>query len=317
MKILITGVGGFIGFNLARDLLNNKIGVIGIDNLNSYYSKKLKNKRISILKKNNLFKFFKIDINEKKKINNFFKNKKFTHIFHLAAQPGVRETQKFPEKYFFPNMVGFFNILNNFKNNKKTKIFYASSSSVYGDQKKYPCKEKYQLKPKNIYGLTKKHNEELAELFHKSYGIKIIGLRFFTVFGEWGRPDMLFLKFFNFADNNKTFYVNNSGNHYRDITYIADVVNALKKLMKKKLSKHEIFNICSSKPRKLSKIIMLLKNITDFKKIKNGKLQNTEVLKTHGSNKKLLKKINFKFNSNFQLSVKNTYEWYRKNKHLI
>ncbi len=316
MKILITGVAGFIGFSLANRLLNNNISVTGIDNLNKYYSKKLKLKRISILKKSKLFKFYKIDINKKKKVDKFFK-KNFTHIFHFAAQPGVRETKNFPEKYFYSNEVGFFNILNNFKENKKIKIFYASSSSVYGDQKQYPSKENYELVPKNIYGITKKHNEELAEHFNKIYGLKIVGLRFFTVFGEWGRPDMLFLKFFKCSRESRKFNVHNNGNHYRDFTYIKDVVEILKKLISKKILQHEIFNICSSKPKKLSNIINLLVKMTNFNKIKFSQRQNIESLKTHGSNKKILKFIKHNFNNNFEDSIKKTYEWYKKYYYLL
>tara|TARA_B100000700_G_scaffold323325_1_gene426824 strand:+ start:1180 stop:2133 length:954 start_codon:yes stop_codon:yes gene_type:complete len=317
MKILITGICGFIGFSLAKSLLDSKINVVGIDNLNKYYSIKLKKKRLSILKKNKLLKFYKLDIKNKKKIDYFLKKNNFTHIFHLAAQPGVRDTKNFPEKYFYNNEVGFFNILNNIKIRKNTKIYYASSSSVYGDQKIYPSKENYNLMPKNIYGLTKKHNEQMAELFHKTYGLKIVGLRFFTVFGEWGRPDMLFLKFFKHVSKNKIFYLNNNGNHYRDFTHINDVVLVLKKLMKKNFNKHEIFNICSSSPRKLSSIISFLIKITKFKKIKNNKRQHVEVLKTHGSNKKLIKVINHNFNSNFNDSVLKTYNWYKFYKNLI
>ena len=316
MKILITGVAGFIGFSLAKRLLEDNIDVIGIDNLNKYYSKKLKLKRLSILKKKKKFKFFKIDISREVEIKKFSKNK-FTHIFHLAAQPGVRETKKFPEKYFSSNEIGFFNIVNNFKKNKKIKIFYASSSSVYGDQKKYPSKESYNLMPKNIYGITKKHNEEIAEHFNKIYGLKIIGLRFFTVFGEWGRPDMLFLKFFKCAKNGAKFYVHNKGNHYRDFTYIKDVVEVLKSLISKKISKHEIFNICSSQPKKLSNIINLLIKMTNFNKIKYLKRQKIESLKTHGSNKKILKLTKHKFKNNFEKSVNKTYDWYKNYYYLL
>ena len=171
--------------------------------------------------------------------------------------------------------------------------------------------------PKNIYGLTKKHNEELALHYNKIYGLKIIGLRFFTVFGEWGRPDMLFLKFFKYAEKKKKFFVNNKGNHYRDFTYIKDVIDVLKLLMNRKINNHQIYNICSSRPRKLLHIINYLKKITNFNLIKNNKLQSAEALKTHGSNRKLLSKIKFKFKSDFKLSLDNTYKWYVENKNLL
>ena len=150
--------------------------------------------------------------------------------------------------------------LNFFKNKKTKKIFYASSSSVYGEVKKFPCKESSKLNPKNIYAFSKVVNERLADFYSKKYKINIIGLRFFTCYGEWGRPDMFLFKLYNSCFNNKVFYLNNFGNHERDFTYIGDVVKIVNKLINKKFKKHQIFNICSNKP------INILNITNNFKK---------------------------------------------------
>ena len=318
MKILITGVCGFIGFNLCKRILedsNHKI--IGVDSLNTYYSIKLKNKRLSLLKKNPNFKFYKININNYIDLKKIFKKNQFKIIYHLAAQAGVRYSVIKPEEFIKSNISGFSNILNLAKDfQKKTKIFYASSSSVYGENKKFPMKEYYELKPKNIYGLTKKFNEEMADIFSKSYGLKLTGLRFFTVFGEWGRPDMFIMKYLNSFFNKKKFYLNNKGEHYRDFTYINDVISIILKLSKKKILNHEVFNICSNNPVHLKKIINFFKKNNIKPKIILRGLQASDIIKTHGDNRLIMKKIkNIKF-TRTEVALKNTLEWYRKNKSL-
>ena len=180
MKILITGVSGFIGFHLAKTLLKNKKNkVIGIDNYDDYYSVKLKKLRTSFLKKNNNFKFLKLDITEYKKLYDTLKLEKIDIVYHFAAQAGVRFTLKNPDKYFNVNFIGTLNIMEIIKLKKIPKCFFASSSSVYGDQKKYPLKENFELNEKNIYALTKKINEESA----KNYSETTNSI-FITVFQE-------------------------------------------------------------------------------------------------------------------------------------
>ena len=183
-------------------------------------------------------------------------------LFHLAAQAGVRYTVINPSKYVKSNIIGYYNLLNYIKKSKVKYIFYASSSSIYGDNKNYPVNEKMEAKPKNIYAYSKVSNENCSKLFSKIFNKKFIGLRFFTVYGEWGRPDMLIYKYLNFTRKNKLFYVNNFGKDYRDFTYVGDVISMLKLLVKKreKLKNHDIFNICSNKPIKTKKIIQLLLN---------------------------------------------------------
>jgi len=318
MKVLITGCAGFIGFSFASYLLEKNIKVIGIDNFDKYYSIKLKKKRISILDQSKLFKFKKLDLINRDELNKFFKKENFDYVFHFAAQAGVRFSLTTPEKYADSNILGFFNLLNSLKKFSKIKIFYSSSSSVYGDSKFYPVIESSQLNPKNFYGLSKMINEEIASMFVKNFNIKLAGLRFFTVFGEWGRPDMLLIKFFNYADKKKTFLVNNSGNHYRDFTYIKDVNKILFELFKKfHFKKHEFFNICSSKPYKLNSVIKILSKISNYYKFNNVPFQKVEVLKTFGDNKKVIKIIGkIKF-TNIYIAIQNTYNWFKKYKKLI
>jgi len=318
MKILITGVCGFIGFNLCKKLLkisNNE--VIGIDSINNYYSVKLKKERLINLKKFSNFKFYKININNYNTLKFIFNNK-FDIIYHLAAQAGVRYSLTNPEKFIKSNIDGFSNILDLAKKTqKKSRIFYASSSSVYGENKKFPVDEKSELKPKNMYGLTKKFNEEMAEIYSNDYKLKLIGLRFFTVFGEWGRPDMFVMKYLDSFFNKKKFFLNNKGEHYRDFTYIRDVVSLIVKLSKKKIVKHEIFNICSNNPIHLKKMINFLKKNYIKPKLIMRALQTSDVIKTHGNNKLILKKIkNFKF-TKLEKALQNTIHWYKKNNFLF
>ena len=318
MNILITGIAGFIGSKLAETLLEDKINVYGIDNLNSYYSARLKKLRLNRLKKYNNFKFYKIDIKNKFIINKLKNLKKIDVIFHFAAQAGVRYTLSNPEKYFHDNIKSYFNILELAKQKKVKKLFFASSSSVYGDQNTYPLKEKIKLKEKNIYGFSKKINEISSEFYSRIFGFKIIGLRFFTVFGEWGRPDMLIFKYLKMNLDKKKFFLNFNGKHYRDFTYIGDVVKILKKLLKSKFKKnYEIYNVCSNKPKKIIDVIKKINQLNINFKYTNSfseELKKVEVNKTHGDNKKIIKKIGYIRFTDFNMALKKTIDWYLNNK---
>ena len=313
MKILITGSAGFIGYSLAELLLKKKINVTGIDNFDNYYSPKYKKKRNSILKKYKNFSFKKIDITSKKKVNFFFKKNNFDIIFHFAAQAGVRYSVINPEKYKKVNIDGFKNILDAVKKIKEQKIFYASSSSVYGDSKIFPLKETSKLYPKNIYAISKYSNEKIAKIYNKKFDINLIGLRLFTVYGEWGRPDMLLFKLFKSSKQKENFYLNNRGDHFRDFTYIKDVINILYKLIYVKNIKYKILNICSSKPINIKKIIDDFCKRYKFNKIIHIKKNELEVHKTYGSNKIIKQVTKFKKFTNFELGLKKTISWYLKN----
>jgi len=316
MKILITGSAGFIGYNFSKYLLDNtNYKIIGIDNINNYYSTKIKKKRLQELKRYKKFKFYKIDIKNKEKLKKGFSSK-INAVFHFAAQAGVRYSLINPRSYIESNTLGFFNMIEIAKEKKINKFFYASSSSVYGDSNKFPLKETHNINPKNIYGLTKKNNEEIAEIFLQNSSIKCIGLRFFTVFGELGRPDMLVYKYLQSIFNkNKKFYLNNYGNHTRDFTYIKDVCEIMYKLLKRRTNKtHQVFNICSNRPIKITKILKFINsNFNKKPKIYKRKFQLADVKKTHGSNSKIRNYIGKKKYTNIKIALNNTSKWYKKN----
>ena len=311
MKIFLTGAAGFIGFSLSLELLKKKHTVYAIDNLDNYYSLKLKKKRLSILKKYKNFYFKKIDIFNKKLLENYLKNKNFDVIFHLAAQAGVRYSIVNPKKYIKSNLNGFKNILNIFRKKKFRVLFYASSSSVYGDTNKFPVKENFKLSPKNLYAKTKIQNEIDAMKFKKTYSKNIIGLRFFTVYGEWGRPDMLILKLLSSMKKNIFFELNNSGDHYRDFTYINDITNILLRILNKKSFKYDVYNICTAKPLFIKSVITQFKGMTGFKLIKNIKKNKLDVYKTYGDNHRIKKLAKINQFTDFKKGLLNTIKWYK------
>jgi len=316
MNILITGCAGFIGFHLTEFLSKKykKSKIIGFDNINNFYSPILKKMRIKVLKKNKNFFFKKIDLENKKKIENIFKRNKIKIVIHLAAQAGVRDSLKMPNSYFKSNFIGFMNIVNVSNNNKVKKFIFASSSSVYGDKKKFPLKENMNISPKNIYSATKKINEDIANDLSKISNMKMIGLRFFTVYGKFGRPDMFIFKFLYSLLNSKKFYLYNKGNHFRDYTHIDDVVNIIISLIKKKITKKfQIFNVCSNDPIDLNKLVKFISDFVNIKpKIIKKKRNRIEVLKTHGDNKKILSFLKIKLKKNIFFELPNIIEWYKK-----
>ena len=315
MKILITGCCGFIGFNFANFLAksNKNIHITGIDNINNYYSVDLKKKRLKELIKNKNFTCLKIDINQYEKLKKLYKKSLFNHVFHFAAQAGVRYSLINPKTYIENNISGFFNVLSLSLDFKVRRLFYASSSSAYGETNKFPLKENYILRPKNIYGLSKKINEEMTNVLMLKKNTICIGLRFFTVYGEWGRPDMFMLRYLSATYNkSKFFYLNNYGNHLRDFTYINDVCKILKKLIYSKIKEqHLILNICSNKPLKLTNIIKKIDNLTTNKpKIKKVSMHKADLYKTHGDNNLVKKITGIKKFTDISTGLENTVKWF-------
>ncbi len=315
MKILITGAAGFIGYNFCKYILNKtNYKVYGIDNLNNYYDVKIKKDRLKILKKSKNFKFKKLDIRDNHPLEITFRKNKFDFVFNLAAQAGVRYSIEYPRKYVDSNIAGFFNVIENSKKYNVKRLFYASSSSVYGENKNFPLNEKEIINPKNIYALSKKINEEISSIFNKYYKLNVTGLRFFTVYGEWGRPDMMMMKFIDCHFKKKTFQLYNYGKHFRDFTYIDDVIKIMFELLKKnkKLKSNDILNVCSNRPISLKNIIDIMKLNNIKPKINKVTLQQADIIKTHGDNKKLINLIGkLKFNSINQ-SILKTIMWYKK-----
>jgi UDP-glucuronate 4-epimerase len=316
MSILVTGSAGFIGFHLSLRLLQLNYKVIGLDNLDNYYDVKLKKKRILELKKFKKFKFIKIDIRKKNQFK-YVNKYKITSVFHLAAQAGVRYSFYNPRKYIETNIQGFFNLLEFMKIKKIKNLIFASTSSVYGNNKKFPLVENLKnLKPTSLYGSTKLFNEEMARIASIQNGIKCVGVRFFTVYGPFGRPDMSLFLFTKNILNKKKIDVFNRGKHERDFTYVDDVINALLLIFRnlKKEKNFNIYNIASGRPVKLMNFIKEIeKNLALKAKIKFKKLQRGDIVKTHANIKKI-KNLGYKSKTNYKLGVSKFVEWYKKNK---
>ncbi len=310
-KILITGSSGFIGFHLSKFfLIKNK--VLGVDNHNSYYSKKIKLKRLTFLKKNRNFFFKKINLRNEKKLDQVFKSFKPEYVFHIAGQPGVLYSFKNPKSYKDNNIKATKVLCKISKKYKIKKFIFASSSSVYGDQKKFPIKETFKTYPKNPYAKTKLKSEKIVSKTFSKTKIKFIIFRFFTVYGPFGRPDMFIHKFLNALKNNKKINLHNNGKNFRDFTYIDDVIKILKDSLKKNIN-GKILNICRSSPVLTLKLVdIILKNYKSKKiKLKKTKFVKGEMLKTHGSNanlKKFFGKIKF---TDIEKGIKETIRNYK------
>lgn len=320
MKFLITGAAGFIGYHLSSNLLSQKHKIVAIDNINSYYDIKLKKHRIKILKKDKNrknFSFIKLDLQNKKKLKKIFNENNFDFVIHLAAQAGVRFSINRPEEYIKSNVIGFFNLLEIIRY-KKTKLIFASSSSVYGKTKQYSFSESQKTsEPLQLYAATKSSNELMAYAYHSLYNLCTIGLRFFTVYGPFGRPDMAVYKFSKKIIQNKNIELFNKGNHTRDFTYISDVIkcilNCINKYKKQKLKIYEIFNVGNGKPEKITYLIKILsKEFNKNAKIKLNKLQMGDMVNTKASINKTKRILNFKPKVKLNDGVKEFVNWFKK-----
>ena len=265
MNILVTGSAGFIGFHLCKKLLSNsKNSIIGIDNLNKYYDVNLKKDRIKILNKYKNFSFKKIDLKNLIELKKIFEKYKINYVVHLAAQAGVRHSIKKPRLYFKNNLEAFFNILDLSKDFKVKHFIFASTSSVYGENTKFPLKESYDTnKPISFYAASKKSNEVMAHSYSYIYNLPCTGLRFFTVYGPYGRPDMALFKFTKSIIENKNVELFNNGNHLRDFTYVGDIVDGIFSLIKKPFKSRipfKIFNIGNGKSKKLLEYLKEIEN---------------------------------------------------------
>ena len=339
MPILITGAAGFIGFHLCSKLIKNGFEVIGFDNINDYYSQELKRDRLKILEKTTLnhkgeFKFIKGDLAKKNDLQMVFDNEffdsKISLVINLAAQAGVRYSIDNPSAYIDSNLVGFSNILEQSRINNVDHFIYASSSSVYGGNKKLPFKELHSVDhPISLYAATKKSNELLAHTYSHLFELPTTGLRFFTVYGPWGRPDMALFKFTKLISDNKPISVYNHGNMIRDFTYIDDVIESILRLLNKppKLDRnfdyenptpneswapYKIFNIGNSKPTNLTDYINSIeKHLGKKPKIIFEDLQPGDVEATYAETSSLEKWINFKPNTSIDEGIKNFVDWYK------
>ena len=315
--ILITGCAGFIGFHLAKKLLKRKKKVLGIDNIDNYYSRSKKYQRLNIIKKYSSFKFLKVDLNNYNKINIVLKRYKIDLVIHLAAQPGVRASIKNPYNTLKQNLIPFLNILEISRLKKVKKFIYASSSSIYGDSKIYPFNEKdFQNIPISVYGATKLSNEIIAESYSRNFKLKCVGLRFFTVYGSYGRPDMAYYSFLDKLKKNKPIKVFNKGNMLRDFTYIDDVIEGITNVIKTKFkSNHEVLNIGKGKPDQLMHLINFLEE-NYKKKFKINFTKNIplgDIKKTFSNVDKAKKKINWKPKVSLKEGIEQFVKWYKLN----
>lgn len=316
-NILITGVAGFIGFNVSKFFLEKKIKILGIDNLNNYYDKKLKLERLEILKTYKNFDFIKGDISKKKTFNDI--NTKIDLVINLAAQVGVRFSKYKPEEYIKSNISGFLNVINFCNKNNIKRIYFASSSSVYGNKKNHPYKESHNInKPLQFYAITKATNELMAYAYSNLYNIKFTGFRFFTVYGPFGRPDMAIYKFSKKIYYEEPIEVYGDGNHLRDITYIDDIVIALYKVIKKdqsnaKQKDYNIFNIGGGSKIKIIDIIRILEKLFNKKSnvIFKDKI-DADMIITESSNNKIEKYIGALKSTNPKNGLKSFTKWFLK-----
>ncbi|MEO6695314.1 MAG: NAD-dependent epimerase/dehydratase family protein, partial [Ignavibacteria bacterium] len=283
MKYLVTGSAGFIGYHLCERLCNEGYDILGIDNMNSYYNVDLKRSRLDELAKFKNFRFVKTDLAEKNHLNELFEREKIDIVINLAAQPGVRYSITNPEVSIRSNIIGFFNLLECSKNFSVKSLIYASSSSIYGNNPKIPSSVNDNVDhPISLYAATKKSNELMAYTYHHLYGIPMTGLRFFTVYGPYGRPDMAYHKFAENIMKGLPIDVYNNGDMERDFTYIDDVTEAIYRLTKKDVSNtYKLFNIGGEHPVNLLTFIEILekhlgkKAVKVFKEMQPGDVKIT------------------------------------------
>ena len=330
MKILITGSSGFIGFHLSKLLLEKGNSIYGVDSMNNYYDVNLKKARLHILKKYKKFNFSKANLENSKKIKNIFNKVKPKVVIHLAAQAGVRYSIDKPKVYLKSNIDGTFNVIEASNEIKVKHLIMASSSSVYGANKKIPFKEIDKTETQlSIYAATKKANESMAHAYSNIWKIPITMLRFFTVYGPWGRPDMALFKFTKGILKNKKINIYNYGKMYRDFTYIDDIVNGIALLINKApnikqknkykndslspIAPFRILNIGNTKKVFLLDFIKQIEYELGKKAIRNYMpLQKGDVKQTL-SNTNLLKKITgYNSKTNYKIGIKNFISWFKK-----
>jgi UDP-glucuronate 4-epimerase len=330
MKILVSGVAGFIGMHSAKKLLDDGHEIIGIDNLNDYYDVTLKENRLKTLEGYQNFRFLKLDIKDQKNVLDLFKKESPQRVLHLAAQAGVRYSIQNPYVYIDSNIQGFINILEGCRAIKTEHLVFASSSSVYGGNEKVPFSEHDNVDhPVSLYAATKKANELMAHTYSHLYQIPTTGLRFFTVYGPWGRPDMSPMLFTKAILANEPIQVFNHGDMMRDFTYIDDVIASVNETLFKTATpnvnfdaKHpdpatshapyRIFNIGNSQPVPLMKFIETIENALGKKAIKNMmNMQAGDVKVTSADTSELNQWVNFKPNTSIEEGVKRFVDWYK------
>lgn len=330
-KVLITGAAGFIGFHLSQLLVKQGDAVTGIDNINDYYDIHLKKSRLSLLEHDGNFKFVKADLADRKAIEDIFKEGTFDVVVNLAAQPGVRYSLKNPYSYIDSNIVGFTNILEGCRHNHVKHLVFASSSSVYGTNKQVPFSVRHNVDhPVSLYAASKKANELMAHTYAHLYGLPCTGLRFFTVYGPWGRPDMAYFSFTKAILEGKPIDVFNYGDMKRDFTYIDDIVESVVRIMDKipqvnlawnrtcpdpgsSYAPYKLYNIGNNNPVQLLKFIEVLETNLGKKCIKNMlPMQPGDVPITYAEVDDLMNAIGFKPATTIEEGIDKFVQWYKQ-----
>jgi len=333
-RILVTGAAGFIGYHLCRRLIADNSTVIGIDNLNDYYDVKLKKDRLAQLLNNSNFTFYQIDIADHEALNQLFEKNTFNKVVNLAAQAGVRYSLINPNAYVQTNLTGFVNLLECARKANINHFIFASSSSVYGANTHMPFSVHDNVDhPVSLYAATKKSNELIAHAYSHIYQVPCTGLRFFTVYGPWGRPDMALFLFTKAILNGKPINVFNHGKMQRDFTYIDDIVEGVTRIMNKQpepnqnwsgdhpdpgtsYAPYRIYNIGNNKPVELMYFIETLENALGKKAEKNfQEMQAGDVVATYANIDDLYQAVGFQPETRLEVGIQNFVEWYQKYYH--
>ncbi|GAB1268251.1 NAD-dependent epimerase [Aurantivibrio infirmus] len=330
MKVLVTGAAGFIGSHLCQRLLDRGDEVVGIDNLNDYYDVNLKLARLKRIEESETFTFIKLDIADRDGVEALFEEQKFDRVVNLAAQAGVRYSIENPHAYIDANIVGFCNILEGCRHNKVKHLAYASSSSVYGANKAQPFSEHHNVDhPIALYAASKKANELMAHAYSSLYELPTTGLRFFTVYGPWGRPDMALFKFTKGILEETPIDIYNNGDMIRDFTYIDDIVEGVVRVLDNTASAdknwngndpdpatsyapYRVYNIGNSSPVKLMDFIEAIEKTVGKEAIKNFMpMQDGDVPSTCADVSALQNDVGFKPNTSVEFGINKFVNWYR------
>ena len=329
-SVLVTGAAGFIGFHLARRLLQDGVGVIGIDNLNTYYDVEIKKARLQELADQRNFTFVKMDLADQKELQRLFGEYRFEVVVNLAAQAGVRYSLENPQAYVTSNLVGFVNILECCRRHQTGHLVFASSSSVYGANTKMPFSVHHNVDhPVSLYAATKKANELMAHTYSHLFGLCCTGLRFFTVYGPWGRPDMALFLFTQAILDNKPIQVFNHGKMQRDFTYIDDIIEGVVRVMGKlpapnpnwnganpdpgsSYVPYKIYNIGNNNPVELNTFIQVIENALGRRASKEYlDLQPGDVVATYADVDDLMHDVGFKPQTSLETGIQRFVDWFK------
>ena len=327
MKVLITGAAGFIGYHLTQRLLKDNIQVYGIDNLNNYYDVNLKKDRLAQLKLHSEFTFELLDLSDNPSVTQLFQTQTFDYVVNLAAQAGVRYSLQNPQAYIDSNITGFVNLLEGCRHTSIKHLVFASSSSVYGVNRKIPFSTSDNVDyPISLYAASKKANELIAHTYSHLYSLPVTGLRFFTVYGSWGRPDMAYFKFVKAIEEGKPIDVYNSGEMQRDFTYIDDIIEGIVRVMYKPPSSqdrsnseatdkppYKLYNIGNNKPVALKTFIEVIEKALGKEAKKNYlPMQPGDVPITYADVEDLMQDVGFRPSTSIEDGIAQFVQWYRE-----